>query len=56
MVYTIIWLTLFTVWTGALLAMPVLQARELKGAKAANPDVFVAFSYPPDTFALAEQA
>lgn len=28
----------------------------MKGAKAANPDAFVAFSYPPDTFALAEQA
>jgi branched-chain amino acid transport system substrate-binding protein len=28
----------------------------MKGAKAANPDAFVAFSYPPDTFALAELA
>jgi branched-chain amino acid transport system substrate-binding protein len=28
----------------------------VKGAKAANPDAFVAFSYPPDTFALTEQA
>ena len=37
MVYTIIWLTLFTVWTGALLALPVLQARELKGEKAPKP-------------------
>ncbi|HEX6296887.1 MAG TPA: amino acid ABC transporter substrate-binding protein [Burkholderiales bacterium] len=28
----------------------------VKGAKAANPDAFVAWSYPPDTFALTEQA
>jgi branched-chain amino acid transport system substrate-binding protein len=28
----------------------------VKAAKAANPDAFVAWSYPPDTFALAEQA
>lgn len=28
----------------------------IKAAKAANPDAFVAWSYPPDTFALAEQA
>lgn len=28
----------------------------INGAKAANPDAFVAFSYPPDTFALTEQA
>ncbi len=28
----------------------------MKGAKAANPDAFVAWSYPPDTFALAELA
>jgi len=28
----------------------------VKGAKAAEPDAFVAFSYPPDTFALTEQA
>lgn len=28
----------------------------VKGAKAANPDAFVAWSYPPDTFALAELA
>jgi len=28
----------------------------MKAAKAANPDAFVAWSYPPDTFALAEQA
>lgn len=28
----------------------------MKGAKATNPDAFVAWSYPPDTFALAEQA
>ncbi len=28
----------------------------VKGAKAANPDAFVAWSYPPDTFALLEQA
>jgi branched-chain amino acid transport system substrate-binding protein len=28
----------------------------VKGAKAVNPDAFVAWSYPPDTFALAEQA
>jgi branched-chain amino acid transport system substrate-binding protein len=28
----------------------------VKGAKAASPDAFVAWSYPPDTFALAEQA
>jgi branched-chain amino acid transport system substrate-binding protein len=28
----------------------------VKGAKATNPDAFVAWSYPPDTFGLAEQA
>ncbi len=28
----------------------------VKGAKDADPDAFVAFSYPPDTFALTEQA
>jgi len=28
----------------------------MKAAKAANPDAFVAWSYPPDTFGLAEQA
>jgi branched-chain amino acid transport system substrate-binding protein len=28
----------------------------MKGAKAATPDAFVAWSYPPDTFALTEQA
>jgi branched-chain amino acid transport system substrate-binding protein len=28
----------------------------MKAAKAATPDAFVAFSYPPDTFALTEQA
>jgi branched-chain amino acid transport system substrate-binding protein len=28
----------------------------VKAAKAANPDAFVAWSYPPDTFALTEQA
>jgi branched-chain amino acid transport system substrate-binding protein len=28
----------------------------VKGAKAANPDAFVAWSYPPDTFALTELA
>ena len=28
----------------------------MKGAKAAGPDAFVAWSYPPDTFGLAEQA
>ena len=28
----------------------------MKGAKASEPDAFVAWSYPPDTFALAEQA
>jgi branched-chain amino acid transport system substrate-binding protein len=28
----------------------------MKGAKAAEPDAFVAFSYPADTFALTEQA
>jgi len=28
----------------------------IKGAKASNPDAFVAWSYPPDTFALTEQA
>ena len=28
----------------------------IKGAKAAEPDAFVAFSYPPDTFGLTEQA
>lgn len=28
----------------------------VKAAKAANPDSFVAWSYPPDTFALTEQA
>ncbi len=28
----------------------------MKGAKASNPDAFVAWSYPPDTFGLTEQA
>ncbi len=28
----------------------------VKGAKAADPDAFVAWSYPPDTFAITEQA
>jgi branched-chain amino acid transport system substrate-binding protein len=28
----------------------------IAGAKAANPDAFIAYSYPPDTFALTEQA
>jgi len=28
----------------------------MKGAKAANPDAFIAWSYPPDSFGLAEQA
>ncbi|MDH4188587.1 MAG: amino acid ABC transporter substrate-binding protein [Betaproteobacteria bacterium] len=28
----------------------------VKAAKAANPDAFIAWSYPPDTFALTEQA
>jgi branched-chain amino acid transport system substrate-binding protein len=28
----------------------------VKGAKASNPDAFVAWSYPPDTFGLTEQA
>ncbi len=28
----------------------------IKGAKASNPDAFVAWSYPPDTFALTAQA
>ena len=28
----------------------------MRAAKAANPDAFVAWSYPPDTFGLAEQA
>lgn len=28
----------------------------IKGAKASNPDAFVAWSYPPDTFGLTEQA
>ena len=28
----------------------------VKGAKAANPDAFVAWSYPPDTFGLTAQA
>ncbi len=28
----------------------------VKGAKAANPDAFVAWSYPPDTFGLTQQA
>ena len=28
----------------------------VKAAKAANPDAFVAWSYPPDTFGLADQA
>lgn len=28
----------------------------MKGAKAASPDAFVAWSYPPDSFGLAEQA
>ena len=29
---------------------------QIKAAKAANPDVMIAFSYPPDTFMLAEQS
>jgi branched-chain amino acid transport system substrate-binding protein len=29
---------------------------QIKAAKAANPDVMLAFSYPPDTFMLTEQA
>src|SRR6202034_2730910 len=28
----------------------------IKAAKAANPDAFIAYSYPPDTFGLTEQA
>jgi branched-chain amino acid transport system substrate-binding protein len=28
----------------------------MKGAKATNPDAFIAWSYPPDTFGLTEQA
>ena len=28
----------------------------IKAAKAANPDAFVAWSYPPDTFGLTDQA
>ena len=28
----------------------------VKGAKAANPDAFIAWSYPPDTFGLTQQA
>ena len=28
----------------------------VKGAKESNPDAFIAFSYPPDTFGLTEQA
>ena len=28
----------------------------MKGAKAANPDAFIAWSYPPDTFGLTGQA
>jgi branched-chain amino acid transport system substrate-binding protein len=28
----------------------------IKGAKATNPDAFIAWSYPPDTFGLTEQA
>ena len=28
----------------------------IKSAKAANPDAFIAFSYPPDTFGLTDQA
>ena len=28
----------------------------MKGAKASNPDAFIAWSYPPDSFGLAEQA
>ena len=33
-----------------------MSRRSSAAAKAANPDAFVAFSYPPDTFALTEQA
>jgi branched-chain amino acid transport system substrate-binding protein len=29
---------------------------QIKAAKAANPDVMIAFSYPPDTFMLTEQS
>ncbi len=29
---------------------------QIKAAKAANPDIMIAFSYPPDTFMLTEQA
>ena len=28
----------------------------VKGAKDSNPDAFVAWSYPPDTFGITEQA
>ena len=28
----------------------------IKGAKATNPDAFIAYSYPPDTFGLTDQA
>ena len=29
---------------------------QIKAAKAANPDIMIAFSYPPDTFMLTEQS
>jgi len=32
------------------------ESKAAKATKAANPDAFVAWSYPPDTFGLAEQA
>ena len=35
---------------------PVTCHRWSKAAKAANPDAFVAWSYPPDTFGLTAQA
>lgn len=37
------------------LGSPDLSA-QIKAAKAANPDIMIAFSYPPDTFMLTEQA
>jgi branched-chain amino acid transport system substrate-binding protein len=35
---------------------PLFKAAGFEAAKAANPDAFVAWSYPPDTFGLADQA
>ncbi|MCB9931989.1 MAG: hypothetical protein H6993_19335 [Pseudomonadales bacterium] len=37
MFYIALWLVLGTVWGGALLLLPLLQDREMKGKKAAKP-------------------